>query len=106
MATPPIMPVGFVRERTTEGVVLTLAQPGETHSLKTGDHVTVWSHIPEKNATARVLGIVTDVDDTIGTFTIMRTETEGPWPDDADPLGSDSPVYRAIKGTHQPDPDS
>ena len=104
MATPPIMPVGFVRERATDGAIFTLAQPGETHSLKTGDHVTVWSHIPEKNATARVLGIVTDVDDTIGTFTIMRTETEGPWPGGTDPLEPGSPVYRAIEGTYQPDP--
>ena len=106
MATPPIMPVGFIKERTSDGAVFTLAQSRETVSLKTGDHITVWARNLEKKATARVLGVVANVGDSTGTFTIIRMETEGPWPSGSDSLEPGSPIYRAIKGTYQPDPDS
>ena len=106
MATPPIMPVGFIKERTSDGAVFTLAQPGQPSRLEKGDHVTVWSHRPEKSATARVLGVVTDVRDATGTFTVVKTEMDGPWPADADPLELGNPVYRALEGTYEPDPAS
>lgn len=103
MATPPITPAGFIKERAPDGATFTLTQTGESNSLKTGDHVTVWTRIPDKNATARVLGVITGVEAATGIFTIMRTETEGPWPADADPLEPGSPVYRALRGTYEPD---
>lgn len=103
MSTPPITPAGFIKERTSDGATFTFAQTGESDGLKTGDHVTVWTRIPDKNATTRVLGVITGVGAAAGIFAILRTETEGPWPADADPLEPGSPVYRALRGTYEPD---
>ena len=106
MATPPITPVGFIKQRIPDGAVFTLAQPGGTVTLKRDDHITVWSHSPGTSSTVRILGFVTSLGPSTGTFTVIKSETEGPWPVEADPLEPGSPVYRALWGTYEPDPES
>ena len=103
MTTPPIMPVGFVNQRTPNGATITLAGPPDKNRLKTGDHVTVWSHSPDHVATAKVLGHVTRLEADNGAFAILRTEVDTSWPASLDILDTGSPIYRAVPDSFEPE---
>ncbi len=103
MTTPPIMPVGFVGQRTPNGATITLAGTPDENRLKTGDHVTVWSHSPDYVATAKVLGHVTRLEADDGAFAILRAEVDTSWPACLDILETGSPVYRAVPDSFEPE---
>ena len=107
MAGPPlepiVKPIGFTAERLQNGATLTLAHPADSGVVREGDHLTVWTRNVDHNATAKVLGQVTEVQNGRASFAILRTEVDPDWPADRDILEPGSPVYRALRGTFDPD---
>ena len=103
MAELPLEPIGFIVQRLQNGAILTLAHPENSGIIEEGDHVTVWTHNVDHAATAKVLGHVTEVNDGTAAFAILRTELDTAWPADRDILEAGCPVYRALRGTFDPD---
>ena len=103
MAGPPLKPVGFIVQRSQNGATFKLAHPENSGIVAVGDHVTVWTRDVDRHATAKVMGHVTQVKATVATFAILRTELDAAWPADRDILEPGCPVYRALRGTFDPD---
>ena len=56
MATPYIMPLGFIHRRTGDGAVIMLTNPEDSWTLQLGTLVTVWRYSRRRLAAAKARG--------------------------------------------------
>ena len=58
MATPYIMPLGFIERTTEDGGTFTLTNPKESVSLRLNTPVAVWRYSPGQLALAKIRGVI------------------------------------------------
>ena len=104
MATPHIMPLGFIDRPNVNGATFILTNAGESADLRAGTPVTVWRYSPERLAIARVRGTISAVGHTTATFTISGSQIDPRWPEEEDILQPKTPVYLALPDSYEPDP--
>ena len=102
MATPYIMPLGFIDRTTDDGTIFLLTNPEDSLGLKLGTPVTVWRYSQEHLALAKLRGTITAVGFTRATFTSAHSLKDSRWPQDEDILKPKIPVYLAIPGSYEP----
>ena len=105
MATPYIMPMGFIDRPTQEGAVITLTNPEDSLGLQLGTPITVWRYSPELLALGRIRGSISAVGYTTATFDTVETRNDSRWPEDLPIIRPASPVFRALPDSFEPDPD-
>ena len=104
MATPYIMPLGFIDRATDTGATFILTNPEDSLGLRIDTSVTVWRYSPEHLAIAKAKGLVTAVGYTTATFVKVDTLKAPRWPENEDILSRASPVFLALEGSFEPDP--
>ena len=104
MATPYIMPLGFIDRITDEGAVFQLTNPEDSTGLTTGTPVTVWRYSEDSLALGKLRGRITAVGYTTATFDTVETMTDPRWPGNENVLRAAAPVFLAQEGTFEPDP--
>ena len=105
MATPYIMPLGFIDRSTETGATFILTNPEDSLSLSTGTHVTVWRYSPEQLAIAKLRGYVSAVGYTTATFTTIEHQQDPRWPEDLTVVRATAPVFLALENSFEPDPE-
>ena len=105
MATPYIMPLGFIDRTTETGATIILTNPEDSLSLNTGTPITVWRYSPEQLAIGRLRGRVTAVGYTTATFTTVEYRNDPRWPEDLPVIRPAAPVFLALEDSFDPDPD-
>ena len=105
MATPYIMPLGFIDRSTEAGATFILTNPEDSLSLSTGTHVTVWRYSPETLAIAKLRGYVSAVGYTTATFTTIEHQQDPRWPEDLPVIRTTAPVFLALENSFEPDPE-
>ena len=103
MATPYIMPLGFIDRSTDKGTIFLLANPEDSLGLKLDTPVTVWRYSQEHLALAKLRGIITAVGYTTATFATLESQTDPRWPEDEPIIVSAAPVFMALEGSYDPD---
>ena len=76
MATPYIMPLGFIDRTTDEGTIFLLTNPEDSLGLRLGTPVTVRRYLQERLALAKLRGTLTAVGYTTATFTASESQTD------------------------------
>ena len=104
MATPYIMPLGFIDRPTETGATFILSNPEDSFSLKNRTPITVWRYSPEHLAIAKLRGYVSAVGYTTATFTTIETRRDPKWPEDQEILRPETPVYLALPDSFDPNP--
>ena len=104
MATPYIMPLGFIDRPTEDGAILTLSNPEDSLSLRSDTPVTVWRYSPEQLALAKMRGLISAVGYVTATFRTVEFQIDPRWPEDEEILRQRTPVYLALEATFEPDP--
>ena len=105
MATPYIMPLGFIDRPTENGAVITLTNPEDSLSLQLGTPITVWRYSPELLAVGRLRGSINAVGYTTATFDTVERRNDSRWPEDLPIIRPASPVFLALPDSFEPDPD-
>ena len=105
MATPYIMPLGFIDRPTGAGATFILTNPEDSLGLRPGDPVTVWRYSPELLAVAKLRGTVSTVGYTTATFTTIETRTDPRWTGDLPIIRPAAPVFLALEDSFEPDPE-
>ena len=105
MATPYIMPLGFIDRPTENGAVITLTNPEDSLSLQLGTSITVWRYSPELLAVGRLRGSINAVGYTAATFDTVERRNDSRWPEDLPIIRPASPVFLALPDSFDPDPD-
>ena len=104
MATPYIMPLGFIDRITEEGAVFQLTNPEDSGSLTSGTPVTVWRYSEDSLALGKLRGRISAVGYTTATFATVETMTDPRWPENENVLRAAAPVFLAREETFEPDP--
>ena len=104
MATPYIMPLGFIDRTTDDGAVMLLTNPEDSLGLRLGTPITVWPYSQEHLALAKLRGNITAVGHTTATFTTSESQTDPRWPEHQPILAPAAPVLMALKESFDPDP--
>ena len=104
MATPYIIPLGFIDRTTDEGTVFLLTNPEDFLGLKLGTPITVWRYSQEHLALAKLRGAVTAIGYTTATFTASASLTDPRWPQGEPILVPAAPVFMDLEGSYDPDP--
>ena len=102
MATPYIMPLGFIDRPTGDGAIIMLTNPQD--SLRTDTPITVWRYSPEQLALAKMRGRISAVGYVTATFRTVEFQIDPRWPEDEEILRERTPVYLALGATFEPDP--
>ncbi len=76
MATPYIMPLGFVHRRTEDGATIILTNPEESRSLERGTPVTLWCYSQGRGAIAKAYGGITAVGYVTATFRTAEIQAD------------------------------
>ena len=105
MATPYIMPLGFIDRPTETGATFILSSPEDSFSIKTETPITVWRYSPEHLAIAKLRGHVSAVGYTTATFTTIETRSDPRWPEDLPIIRPTAPVFLALENSFDPDPE-
>ena len=103
MATPYIMPIGFVDGVTKDGVVILLTNPEGSATIKEGAPVTIWKYNPGTLSSGRIRGEINAVGYVSATVAITETQLGPRWPQGQNILKRGTPVYLAQPGTFEPD---
>ena len=104
MATPYIMPLGFIDRTTKDGGTFTLTNPKESLSLRLNTPVTVWRYSPEQLALAKIRGLICAVGYITATFRTVESQIDSRWPDNQQLLRDRTHVYLALENSFEPDP--
>ena len=104
MATPYIMPLGFIHRPTEDGTTIMLTNPEDSLNLELGTPVTVWRYSQGRLAIARVRGRISAVGYVTATFITVESQTDPRWPEDEQLLLPKTPVYLAQPDSFEPDP--
>ena len=102
MATPYIMPLGFIDRTTDDGAVMLLTNPEDSLGLRLGTPITVWRYSQDTWPSPSSGGTITAVGFTRATFTSAHSLKDSRWPQDEDILKPKIPVYLAIPGSYEP----
>ena len=105
MATPYIMPLGFIDRPTDTGATFILTNPEDSLSLKTGTPITVWRYSPEYLAIGKLRGRVNAVGYTTATFATVEYLNDPRWPEDLPIIRPAAPVFLALETSFDPDPE-
>ena len=103
MATPYIVPLGFIDQTTNEGTVFFLTNPKDSLELRPDTHVTVWQYSQKNLALAKLRGRITEVGYNTAMFITVETHTDPRWPQDSPMIGENTPVYLAVENSFEPD---
>ena len=103
MATPYIMPLGFIDRPTETGATFILTDPEDSLSLKTGTPITVWRYSPEHLAIGRWRGCVSAVGYTTAAFATVEYRNDPRWPEDLPVIRPAAPVFLALENSFDPD---
>ena len=104
MATPYIMPLGFIHHRTGDGAIIMLTNPEDSWTLQLGTPVTVWRYSRRRLAAAKSRGSISAVGYVTATFITVESHTDPRWPEDEPLLRPKTPVYLAEPDSFEPDP--
>ncbi len=105
MATPYIMPLGFVDRPTDTGATFILTNPEDSLCLNTNTPITVWRYSPEHLAIGRLRGHVKAIGYTTAAFTTVEHSNDPRWPEDLPIVRPAAPVFLALEGSFEPDPE-
>ena len=103
MATPCIMPLGFIDRPTEDGAIIMLTNPKESTSLKLATPVTLWRYNPGRLAVAKIRGEISDVGYVTATFITVEVQVDTRWPANQKLMRPATPVYQALPGSFEPD---
>ena len=103
MATPHILPLGFIYRTTPDGAVIMLTSPQDSLTLRTGAPVTLWQYSRGLLAAAKVRGQISAVGYATASFTTIETRTDPRWPEGRELLLPRTPVYLALPNSFEPD---
>ena len=103
MATPYIMPLGFIDRPTEDGAIIMLTNPEESTSLKLATPVTLWRYNPARLAVAKIRGEISDVGYVTATFITVEAQVDTRWPANQELMRPAMPVYQALPGSFEPD---
>ena len=103
MATPYIMPLGFIYRPTEDGAIITLTDPRDSLGLKLATPVTIWRYSQGQLATAKIRGQVTAVGYMTATFKTVESRIDPRWPTSRQLLRPKTPVYLAMPDSFEPD---
>ena len=104
MARPYILPLGFIRHATEDGVIFTLSNAQDSTVLTRKTPVTVWRYSPEHLALAKIRGLITAVGYVTATFRTVESAIDPRWPEEEKILREKTPVYLALEDTFEPHP--
>lgn len=105
MATPYIMPLGFVDRPTETGATFILTNPDDSLSLNINTPITVWRYSPEHLAIGRLRGRIAAVGYTTAAFNAVDSSNDPRWPDDLPIIRFAAPVFLALADSFDPDPE-
>lgn len=105
MATPYIMPLGFIDRSTETGATFILTNPEDSLSLKTNTPIAVWRYSPEHLAIGRLRGRVSAIGYTTAAFTTVEYSKDPRWPEDLPIIRPAAPVFLAFEDSFDPDPE-
>ena len=103
MATPYIMPLGFIDRPTENGAIIMLTNPEESFTLKLATPVTLWRYNQARLAVAKIRGEISDVGYVTATFITLEARTDTRWPANQELMRRATPVYLALPGSFEPD---
>ena len=103
MATPYIMPLGFIDRLTEDGATFTLSNPEDSLSLLPNTPVTIWRYSPEQLVLAKIRGLLSALGYVTARFRTVESVTDVRWPEREEILRERTPVYLALKDTFEPD---
>ena len=103
MATPYIMPLGFIDRPTEDGAIIMLTNPEESITLKLATPVTLWRYNQAHLAVAKIRGEISDVGYTTATFITVEARIDTRWPANQELMRPATPVYLALPGSFEPD---
>ena len=95
MATPHIIPLGFIHRRTEAGAIIMLTNAEDSRTLKLETPVTLWRYSPGWLAVAKVRGKISAVGYVTATFEIVESQIDPKWPVDQEIIRPRVPVYVA-----------
>ena len=104
MATPYIIPLGFIDQTTEDGGTFTLTNPKESLSLRLNTPVTVWRYSREQLALAKIRGVICAVGYITATFRTVESQIAPCWVEKEVILREKTPVYLALENSFEPDP--
>ena len=78
MATPYIMPLGFIDRTTDDGTIFLLADPQDSLRLNLDTPVTVWRYSSEQLALAKIRGLISAVRYVTATFRTVESVIDAP----------------------------
>ena len=99
-----IIPIGTVKESTKAGTTILLIPP-HSSADELQPQATLLTRNYGTGAHARATVRVLEIQGNAARLNIMELETELAWPEGADPLATGLPVYLAMPGTFEPDPE-
>ena len=103
MATPYIMPLGFIYRPTEDGAIITLTDPKESPSLQLATPVTIWRYSQGQLAVSKIRGQITAVGYMTATFKTVESQIDPRWPTSRQILRPKTPVYLAMPDSFEPD---
>ena len=104
MATPYIMPLGFIDRTTDDGAIIMLTNPSDSLALKLDTLITLRRSAPDGQSQAKIHGRITAVGYVTATFSTVQLQMDPDWPSDQRAILKGTPVYLALPGTFEPDP--
>ena len=102
MATPRIMPLGFIDRTTGDGAIIMLTNPEESLTLKLATPVTLWRYNRARLAVAKIRGEISDVGYVTATFITLEARIDTRWPANQELIRRATPVYLALPGSFEP----
>ena len=103
MATPYIMPLGFIDRTTDDGTIFLLANPQDSLRLNLNVPVTVWRYSSEQLALAKIRGLISAVRYVTATFRTVESVIDARWPEEEKILREKTPIYLALEDSFEPD---
>ena len=97
-----ILPIGTIMKSTKAGTTIKLIPPHPSTG-KLQPQATILIRNSGSSTHAKATVRVVEIQGNLALFDIMETEPE--WPEGADPLEVGQPVYLALPGTFEPDPE-
>ena len=99
------LPIGIVKESTKARTTIKLIPPHPSVG-KLQPQANILTRDSGTGAHARATVRVVEIQGNLALFDILELETEGRWPEGADPLATGLPVYLAMPDSFEPDPES
>ena len=99
------LPIGTIKKSTGAGTTIRLIPP-DPSTDKLMPQANILTRDSGTGAHARAVVRVVEIQGNLAQFDILELETEPEWPEGTDPLAVGLPLYLALPGTFDPDPES